>query len=584
MRLSPVPDLTPGRRLLLASLAVALVVSLLLAFKLDVRGRLGDTDDAMRLVMVRDLLAGRGWYDQSIGRLQPPWGLYMHWSRLLDGGIAALMAALRLAFAPATAEWMTRVIWPLSWIFPAVTAALCLARNIGARSAVMITAVLLLIDLEIYRQFIPGRIDHHNIQIVMTLIALACATTDQRRARWAPLGAAAACLGLGIGLEALPLQAMIGASWALRLAFDRREAPAAAAYGASLALGGVLVFLAQTPPWRWELPVCDAMGSNLVGALLVAGVGLALAAWAAGRAPAMARFACVALAGGAAAGIYLVLHPSCLHGPFAAVDPLARRLWLNGVEEVQPLWNILKLDRTSAINAAVVIVMAVGAMIFLLSQKAERNANLLLTSLALAAACVLACLVWRMMDYVYWIGLPMIGAAFSRLAMRRLRNLLVPTLGVSILLSPTSLAVAANTADKAVAPRRVPSSSADMERCFAPHVFGALRALPPGPVLSEPDLGPFILAFTRHSALVAPYHRMSHEMILAHAAFDAPAPADQAKVRALGAAYLVDCLPLSLEVRPDGLGARLRTGRTPAWLERVSADGATLRIWRVRQP
>ena len=41
---------------------------------------LGDTDDATRIVMVRELLAGRGWWDQHWMRLQPPVGVYMHWS------------------------------------------------------------------------------------------------------------------------------------------------------------------------------------------------------------------------------------------------------------------------------------------------------------------------------------------------------------------------------------------------------------------------------------------------------------------------------------------------------------------------
>lgn len=54
---------------------------------------LGDTDDATRLVMVRDMFAGHGWWDQKITRLQPPVGLYMHWSRLLDGGLYLMQSS-----------------------------------------------------------------------------------------------------------------------------------------------------------------------------------------------------------------------------------------------------------------------------------------------------------------------------------------------------------------------------------------------------------------------------------------------------------------------------------------------------------
>ena len=36
------------------------------------------TDDAMRLVEVRDLIAGQGWFDLMQHRLDPP-GVSMHW-------------------------------------------------------------------------------------------------------------------------------------------------------------------------------------------------------------------------------------------------------------------------------------------------------------------------------------------------------------------------------------------------------------------------------------------------------------------------------------------------------------------------
>src|SRR6185312_14768517 len=92
MQLSPSPDLRSSRRLVATAAIATLCVLAMLVWQVHrIAGALGDTDDAMRLVMVRDLLAGRGWYDQVIWRLQPPHGVLLHWSRLVDGGIAALM-------------------------------------------------------------------------------------------------------------------------------------------------------------------------------------------------------------------------------------------------------------------------------------------------------------------------------------------------------------------------------------------------------------------------------------------------------------------------------------------------------------
>jgi hypothetical protein len=581
MKLSVSPDLSSTRRLLLAAFAVAGVLSILFALKLDVRSHLGDTDDAMRLVMVRDLLAGHGWYDQWIARLNPPSGLYMHWSRLVDGGIASLISILRLAAPPVTAEWLARVTWPLLWIFPAVASALWLARNLGARSAVLTTAVLLVVNLESYRQFLPGRIDHHNIQIVMTLIALAAATSPRRQLACAVIAGAASAIGLAVGLEGLFVQAIVGASWAIRLAFDRRQAGPAAAYGAMLAAGAAALFLIQTPPWRWGVPACDALGANLVCALTISGLGLCAVAGLASRLPTIGRFAALGVTAAIAAGAYVAFDPTCLHGPFAAVEPLAHRLWLDGVEEIQPLPVVFKLDRASAIDGLATLVTTLIAAGYLLARRQTRTPQTMLAVLALFLSCLLAVRFWRTMDYVAWIGIPLMGVALSSVAARRLRDLFVPTLAISIFLSPTSFAVAANSAGKAFMPSQPRSWARTSDRCFAPQAYRQLGALPTGTVMSEIDMGSFILAFTPHKALIAPYHRISHEVVLTLQAFDAPVGDAEPKVRALGATYIVDCRGLALSDRPGTLGASLRSGAPPAWLQPLSPPRATLSIWRV---
>ena len=63
-----------------------------------------DTDDAMRLVQFRSWLGGpgllSGWYDMHQARLQPPAGIEMHWSRLIDAGLAVLYGLFRLFTEP----------------------------------------------------------------------------------------------------------------------------------------------------------------------------------------------------------------------------------------------------------------------------------------------------------------------------------------------------------------------------------------------------------------------------------------------------------------------------------------------------
>ena len=43
-----------------------------------------DTDDAMKMVEVRDWMNGQGWFDMVAHRMDAPSGVLMHWSRLFD--------------------------------------------------------------------------------------------------------------------------------------------------------------------------------------------------------------------------------------------------------------------------------------------------------------------------------------------------------------------------------------------------------------------------------------------------------------------------------------------------------------------
>ena len=131
----------PGR---LQSLPVALVLGLVwlvivaqlvAAHWSETAQTLSDMDDAMRLVQVREFLAGRGWFDLHEARLGPPDGYDTHWSRLIDAGIAGLFLALRPFTDAAFAERLARTIWPMLWLIPALAGATAIAWRLAGRVA-----------------------------------------------------------------------------------------------------------------------------------------------------------------------------------------------------------------------------------------------------------------------------------------------------------------------------------------------------------------------------------------------------------------------------------------------------------------
>ena len=68
------------------------------------RLRNGDNDSLLRLVQIRDLIGGQGWFDLHQYRMGPEGGFVMHWSRLVDAPIAAIM----LGVAAVTGSMATR--------------------------------------------------------------------------------------------------------------------------------------------------------------------------------------------------------------------------------------------------------------------------------------------------------------------------------------------------------------------------------------------------------------------------------------------------------------------------------------------
>ena len=72
---------------------LALMILLVSASRI-LEWRFPDPDDIMRLVEVRDLLGGQGWFDLDQYRIDPLREVPMHWSRLVDLPLAIIIGGL----------------------------------------------------------------------------------------------------------------------------------------------------------------------------------------------------------------------------------------------------------------------------------------------------------------------------------------------------------------------------------------------------------------------------------------------------------------------------------------------------------
>ena len=590
MQLSPTPDISGRRAMLFAALAVLVVVGGTMLVR-DLKGLavgLGDTDDATRLILVRQLIHGAGWYDQLLTRFSPPEGVYMHWSRLMDGGLAALNRLFALFTTDAEAERLMRIVWPLLWLPPVSLATLYAARRFGA-SAVFAGAVVLLTDGMLYAQFHPGRVDHHSAQITFCMIALAGALQTGPRLIGPMIAGAAIGVGLGVGLEALAFNILIGASFGLRFLIDPKEARQVQAFGATLAASALTVFVIQTPPARWTFAACDALAVNTTVGLALAGAGIVLAVWATRDRSLIFRILALGLAAAAAAGAYLWIDPTCIHGPFAEVDPRIKPWWLNNVSEVLPITRIWRAKPAEAMEMISSFGVATFCWVWLGFRKEFRlSLAWWLMGALLISAMVSGLLAVRMQNYAQWFAAPLVAAAAADISRRYAKDAMLVTALAALVLSPVVIATASAYSYNRIMPAK-PKKATPKDRCFNTASYRELAKIgPPGLVLSDIDLGPFIVAHTPHNSVAAPYHRLGRGIMATRGVLAGKADTEaEQRARALGVNYILGCRAHAINadrtgLKDDTLIKRLDTGKPPAWLERLTSEKSPLEVYRVK--
>ena len=108
--------------------------------------RFPDPDDTMRLIQVRDLLAGQSWFDLNQYRIDAPGGgVEMHWSRLVDVPIALVIMVLTPFLGSANAQMAALIMVPLMTLGIAMLLAARIARRMLGDEETTLTALILAI-------------------------------------------------------------------------------------------------------------------------------------------------------------------------------------------------------------------------------------------------------------------------------------------------------------------------------------------------------------------------------------------------------------------------------------------------------
>jgi hypothetical protein len=577
----------PSFALLLAFAWLLIVVQLLAQSWADTALTLSDTDDAMRLAQLRDWLGGQGWFDLHQWRVAG--GYESHWSRLIDAGLAGTLWFFGLFFDGALAERLMRTAWPMLWLLPTMAGTAAIAWRLAGREAALIALLLAAVGLPAFHQFRPGRIDHHNVQIALSVLAVA-ATVWSDRVRWAAVAAGAVTgLAMAIGLECLPYLLVCAVAFAARYVFDANAARAAADYGLALAASSLAAFFIIVGPDHWTRGVCDEIAINWVALTAMGGAGLALAVWVnSDRMP--MRLAFVLIAGAIAAAAFAVIEPRCLRGPYALMDSAVWPIWLAHVREMKPLIALtIESPLTGIAIATFPAAAIIAALVLARSGDVRRDFGFLTATAAFAAAAVLTLVAVKSASYAAWLAMPLV-AAFALHLFRLLRlQSLVPRAAVAVLLTPAVLSLGAITIANAAGLGANDSfNRAESDACFKTESYAALARLAPGIVAADIDYGSFLLALTPHTVLAAPYHRLSAGIITVHEAFSSPPEQARRMLARHRVDYVMICKSRSsaraaAAPAAASLWEQLHAGAVPDWLKAVPVTKEqAITVYRLR--
>ena len=564
----------------------------------DVGSVIAENDDVMRLVEVRDFLAGQGWFDLMQYRLGLADGTLMHWSRLIDLPIAALIRFFSLFAGQTGAEELAAFAWPVLLV-PFLLLPLGLAaRRVGGTVAMHMALGLGALFVFTSIRFAPGSFDHHNVQLALAMWLTATLTDPDRRIV-SYIGAGFVCaLAVAIGAETTPLVAAACMCAAVQwiwhgAAFSR----AAQAFGLSLTISITAFFVGTVPPHAYAVVTCDNLSLGFYALSALGGTALFLLATLPGTKSLGIR---IVLAG--ATGVILLLAaraiaPQCLGDPLGSLDPMLVDLWLRGVTEARSFAAEAMQEPEMIGGFYAVGLLAIFVCLFRAARGDDVEFHLVLLAL-IGASWAVSLLQVRGAFFANLLSILPLSLLIRDLRQASAQDpenasIALGYIGGVLASVPVVWAVAGVVAvhgwskgfDLDTATRG--SLGAEIGECGGPADMAILNGLETGVVAAPSNSGPETLRETRHRVLSGPYHRDQQGMLTELYIGLAQPDEANAFLNGAGVTVLAFCASdpqtqMLAKMKPDGLYAGLTKGEIPDYLQPVGGEGNGFRFYRVK--
>ena len=557
------------------------------------------TDDAMRLVEVRDLLAGQTWFDMTQYRLDPPAGVATHWSRLIDLPLALMIKSGSMFLSTALAEKIVLIAWPTTLLLVFLAGVSRLACELAGHAAARMALVLSALMAPVLQDFRSGAIHHHNVQLTLTIWSLALFARMPSRASDSAIAGFLCALSVAIGQQMVPAVAMLAAVVGLRWIVEGdRCKRTTIAYAISTAIGTIILASSTIAPVNYLTVDCDAISIAQVGALSIGGFGLAALA-ALPRLNSIVRR--LVAAGGLAALLAASLKfgaPQCLGNPYAQLDPRLVDLWLSSVSEARNVSSMVRdLPQRIPEYFGIPLAAVLFGIIRCLQEQGQQRWNWIACTAAQAAFVLVSVWELRGASGANALAAALVPAALLQMYPApegRTSYFGIPraALIAMLFLNPIVLLALGSGAAHAVGAAAVTTqrilTSGDIGTCQRAADYTPLALLPRGRVLAFIDSGPFILMESEHAVLAAPYHRnQAGNIAMLDMFLGAPNDAIvQLATRKIDYVAFCPGAPERYDYvarAPNSLVAALSRNDVPSFLERIPLDGTDLTVYRVRR-
>lgn len=554
-----------------------------------------DSDDLMRLVEVRDWVAGQAWFDTRQYRVLPPEGISMHWSRYVDAGIAAVLQLASWLLPPTQAELATVILWPsLLACLMVLVIGHATARLMGNAAAIGALATFLSWG-KLRGEFVPPRIDHHNVQLLCATAIFYLALIPGRPRLLGALAGALTALSLAVGLEMLPYLAVIWGTMALRHAFARPSVGEwLLGFGAAIALAAPLLMAGQVPRSGWWINHCDVLAPPVLTLAAIGVTATLVPVFAAQvlKGPVTRILAMLAIT---TAGLMLAwpLLGPCLAGPYADVPQTVRSIIETRIIEALSARTLLnfrpELLLRILLPAVAISLLALAAAMALRARISEVQAAALTQSFVVIGVGLVFATAQIRAANLLAPALPLVGGflvhAFTLIP--RTSPLRAPAVIVLLLAMPAVVERGvdvffqhapvhiAQPADQ-VLPL---TPQATGSNCRNPAAMAEIASLPTSVIFPTLNLGTAIIAYTPHAVTSAPYHRSPAAFWNGTGAFETEGSLQDALSKT-GADYIVICAG-SKQERALHYVESLLSGNLPDWIVDVTEERKQVRVYKV---